>query len=79
LGALSPPPNEINVTPYWEGVCALTASMFNDSSFLLYHSPPSSAEVKNEWICTSTPHTTLWRAQGHVYFYSYPLFISWEL
>jgi hypothetical protein len=26
------------------------------------HSPPTSAEVKNPWIYTSTPHTSLWRS-----------------
>jgi hypothetical protein len=27
-----------------------------------YHSPPTSAEVKNMWIYTSTPHTPSWRS-----------------
>jgi hypothetical protein len=25
------------------------------------HSPPSSAEIKNAWSCTSTPNTPSWR------------------
>ena len=33
-----------------------------------YHSPPSSAEVKNEWSCTSPPPVLSSRhAQGHLY------------
>jgi hypothetical protein len=24
------------------------------------HSPPTSAEVKKTWVCTSTPHTSSW-------------------
>jgi hypothetical protein len=32
------------------------------------HSPPSIAEVKNEWRCTSTPQCTSWPKQGrHVF------------
>jgi len=39
------------------------------------HSPPSSAEVKNEWIYIFTPNTPSWRgaqvkkAQGQLYLY----------
>jgi hypothetical protein len=28
------------------------------------HSPASSAEVKNEWCCTSTPYIPSWHGQG---------------
>jgi hypothetical protein len=33
------------------------------------HSPPSSAEVKNEWSYTSTSGTPTWRAEEQLYFY----------
>jgi hypothetical protein len=38
------------------------------------HSPPSSAKVKNRWICTSTLHYAImaWcsvKAQGQIYLY----------
>jgi hypothetical protein len=40
-----------------------------------YHSPPSSAEVKNGWSCTSTPPirhgVVLNEAQGQLYFLLY--------
>jgi hypothetical protein len=32
------------------------------------HSPPSNAEVKNEWSYTSTPPIPTWCAQGQLYF-----------
>jgi hypothetical protein len=32
-------------------------------------SPPSCAEVKNEWSHTFSPHTRSWCEQGHIYLY----------
>jgi len=31
------------------------------------HSPPSSAKVKNAWICTSAPSIRLWLSKGYVF------------
>jgi len=31
------------------------------------HAPPSSAEDKNKWNRTSTPHVPLWRAEPKLY------------
>jgi len=40
------------------------------------HSPPSSAEVKNAWIYTSTTHTSSWRgAQSRTGY----VFMTWYL
>jgi hypothetical protein len=30
------------------------------------HSPPPSAEIKNAWSYTSTPHTPSWHGQGQL-------------
>jgi len=36
------------------------------------HSPPSGAEVKNEWSDASpSPHMSSWRGDGNIYLYHY--------
>jgi hypothetical protein len=49
------------------------------------YSPPSTADVKNEWSYTSTPHRLSWRMQGQLYLrllrrVTYPAQVheSWE-
>jgi hypothetical protein len=40
------------------------------------HSPPYSAEVKNEWSYTSTPHIPSWPGQGKIYLYPLGVFAT---
>ena len=35
------------------------------------HTSPSSAEIKNDWIYTSTPYMPLWHAEELCYLYLY--------
>jgi hypothetical protein len=39
------------------------------------HSPPSSAEVKNEELYVLSPHVPPWRAAGQLYFFTLPLWV----
>jgi len=41
-------------------------------------SPPSSAEVVNEWSYTAIPHTPLWHSQAQPYFYNYNAQVRWR-
>jgi len=40
------------------------------------HSPPSSAEVKNKWSYTYTPHISSWSGQGKIYLYLLGVFAT---
>ena len=57
----------VNSDNFENGIYAQTTGCFNIGDCFFIYSPPSRAEIKNDWSCLSTGHMPSWHAQEQLY------------